>query len=183
MYSDEQLIKLVQSGKRTFFRDIVSRYEHKVLAVAYKVTGNRKDAEDVAQEVFIQIYRSLGSFRFESSFSTWIYRISMNKALDWKRKHFREATEQDITVSEKIVPIQELLPEDLLIKRADQEFILERINCLPEKYQTVLKLYYFEDLSYQDIAGNLDIAVKTVESRLYRAKAMLREQFRKEGLG
>ncbi|WP_066174752.1 RNA polymerase sigma factor [Bacillus marinisedimentorum] len=183
MYSDDQLIKYVQSGKRDYFRDIVSRYERKVLSVAFKVTGNRKDAEDIAQEVFVQIYRSIGSFRNESSFSTWVYRISMNKALDWKRKHSKEKMEQDITVSEKVVPIQELLPEDLLINKADHEFIIGRINSLPDKYQSVLKLYYFDELSYQEIARKLDIAVKTVESRLYRAKAMLREQFRKEGLG
>ncbi|MFD1737047.1 RNA polymerase sigma factor [Bacillus salitolerans] len=180
MSTDEQLVKKILTGQTECFREIVSRYEKKVWAIAYKVSKSEKDAEDIAQDVFLQVYKSIHVFREESSFSTWIYRIAMNKALDWKRRYERKAA-YDVNgefghTADKI----QLLPEQKLLKQLEQEELLSIMNKLPDKYCHVIKLYYFNEYSYQEISNELGIAVKTVETRLYRAKGLMRKYFGKE---
>jgi RNA polymerase sigma factor (sigma-70 family) len=174
MDSDVQLIQQIVAGDTSLFRQLIKKYETKVYSVAFKVTNNQKDAEDVTQEVFLQLYRSLHSFRHDANLSTWIYRITMNKALDFKRKTTRQTT-NETTALHDITPVSPVLtPEQELVKKTEQELLYEALNKLPPPYKEVLNLYYFENKSYQEIAHVLNIAVKTVESRLYRAKHMLK---------
>ncbi|GGE57460.1 RNA polymerase sigma factor [Priestia taiwanensis] len=174
MDSDVQLIQQIIGGDTSVFRQLIKKYETRVYSVAFKVTNNQKDAEDVTQEVFLQLYRSLHSFRQDANLSTWIYRITMNKALDFKRKKDRQTINETNTLHD-IKPISPVLtPEQELVKKTEQELLYEALNKLPPPYQEVLNLYYFENKSYQEIATTLNIAVKTVESRLYRAKNILK---------
>lgn len=85
--SDKEMIADIVKGNKDLYREIVSRYKDKVYSVAFKISLNPKDAEDITQEVFLQAYRSLAQYHFDSSFSTWLYKISVNKGLDWKRKN------------------------------------------------------------------------------------------------
>src|SRR6476469_1040548 len=87
---DEQLVKRIIAGEKDQFRELITRYQARVFAVAYKVSKNPKDAEDITQEVFLQLYRALSQFKGDSSLSTWIYKIAMNKALDYQRKQIRQ---------------------------------------------------------------------------------------------
>jgi RNA polymerase sigma-70 factor (ECF subfamily) len=170
--SDEQLVQRILNGESELYREIVNKYQSRIYAVAFKVTNHSKDAEDVAQEVFIQIYRSLASFKGESAFSTWIYRITMNKTLDLKRKQARAPAFQPEIPFE--IPTYHT-PESELLRKEEQELARQYLDQLTEKYREVVQLYYFHQLSYTEIAIQLDIAVKTVESRLYRAKQMIRQ--------
>ncbi|MDF2557064.1 MAG: polymerase sigma70 factor [Bacillales bacterium] len=171
--SDEQLIQKIADGENILFRELISRYQSKVYAVAFKVANHPKDAEDVAQEVFIQIFRSLSQFKGDSAFSTWIYRITMNKALDLKRKQSRSPSfEFDVPIE---IPTHRT-PETELLQKEEQELARRYLDQLAENYREVVVLYYFHQLSYTEIATRLDIAIKTVESRLYRAKQMIRQK-------
>lgn len=182
MSTDEQLIREVITGNSECYREIVSRYQTKVFSVAFKVARNQKDAEDIAQDVFLKVYHSLHQFKGDSSFSTWIYRVTMNKALDWKRKQERSVSREIGTADEQLTNRMDT-PEQQLLKQFDHDLIKQSLKLLPEKYQIVLELYYFEECSYKDISERLDIAVKTVETRLYRAKGLVREHLLKGGIG
>lgn len=177
MKSDKDIISGILSGNKDSYREIVSRYQQNVYSVALKMTNNQKDAEDITQEVFIQAYKSLSSFSFNASLSTWLYRITLNKALDWKRKQKNLISFDTILENKKIEDDN----EDSWLQGMEQKNMVACVEQLPEVYQDVIKLYYFKDMSYQQIAETEGIAKKTVESRLYRAKAMLKEIWLKEG--
>lgn len=176
MESDEQLVNDILNGNQQRFREIVVKYQSRVFAVAMKISNNQKDAEDISQESFLQLYRSLYNFKGESSLYTWIYRITMNKAIDYKRKQDRIKDQE----SEELIssyPEQNILPpEEALIKSFDKEMILSILRELPPLYSNVVISYYFEGLSYREIALKLNIEVKTVESRLYRAKRLMKDK-------
>lgn len=180
MYNDEQIINEVLAGQLNQYKGLVSRYQQKVFSVALKITNNQKDAEDIAQEVFLQAYLSLSTYQFDSSFSTWLYRITVNKGIDWRRKN-KHTLNQEV-YQEQQEKSSEFIPEDLLLRKDRQESIKIMLNKLPKAYQSVLVLYYFDNLSYHQIADQLGIAKKTVESRLYRAKLLMKERLRKERL-
>jgi len=176
MESDEQLVNEILTGNQHRFRELVTRYQSRVLTVAMKVANNQRDAEDISQEVFLQLYRSLSDFKGKSSFYTWVYRLTMNKAIDYKRKQEKvKVQELEETISlyseENILP-----PEEALIKSLDKEFIHSVLLELTPVYRDILISYYFEGLSYKEIALKFQIEVKTVESRLYRAKRLLKDK-------
>jgi len=177
--TDNQLIENILAGKTEYYRDLVSRYQQKVFSVAIKITQNPKDAEDIAQETFIQVYRSLETYRQEASFATWLYRITVNKGLDWKRRQSRSFEAPNQELLNKQVDSSPV-PEELLLNEAEREMVIKVIQQLPFKYKAVIALHYFECLTYEQIADQLGIANKTVESRLYRARQLMRENLVKE---
>jgi len=183
METDQEIIKQIIAGQQEIYRELVSRYQQKVYSVAFKITRNEKDAEDIAQEVFIQAFKALSTYKFESSFSTWLYRIAVNRGLDWQRKNKKY---QDRILYEQVTIENtesiEFLPEDSFISQEQKKAIHSIMNKLPPPYLDVIKLYYFDQLSYQEIANQLELANKTVESRLYRGRQMLKQLWLKEGV-
>ena len=182
---EQALVKEILAGRHELYRELVSAYQQKVFSVAIKIAKHPKDAEDIAQEVFIQAFRSLASYDGKSSFSTWLYRITVNKGIDWQRKQKRmtEHLEQSSNLVETTAENRvEANPIAHLLQKDQQNTMQKMLTKLPEIYQNVVQLYYFEHLSYQQIAFQLGIEVKTVESRLYRAKGLLKEIGLKEGL-
>ncbi len=173
--TDEQLIKRIVNGDSEQFREIVSRYQTRVYAMAYKVSRHEKDAEDISQDIFLQIYRSLHNYKHHSTFATWVYRIAMNKALDYKRKAALPTTE---LVDNELTKTFET-PESAFMKKTEHALALDKLSELPPRYQEVFKYYYLQQYSYKEIAYQLGISEKTVESRLYRAKKHLKAK-RKE---
>lgn len=178
METDEQLIDDILKGNQQKFRELIQRYQTKVFAVALKVSNNQRDAEDIVQEVFLQLYRSLEKFNSESSFSTWIYRITMNKAIDYKRKQKKLTIDETDNQYLSLPDRNTLTPEETLIKNLDKEVLHSYLHELPKDYRIVIDLYYFEELTYREISLKLNVAVKTVESRLYRAKRLIKEKHR-----
>lgn len=183
MRNDNEIVEKVLAGSTEYYRELVLRYQQKVFSIALKISHNQKDAEDIVQEIFIQVYKSLSSFKHNSSFSTWIYRIAVNKCLDWKRKHKNQLSEINLTNEDfELRKSSNLLPDELFLLKNNKEDINILLDKIPLVYKNVLILYYYQDLSYNDIAINLNISKKTVESRLYRGKKLLRQIAKEEGL-
>ncbi|MCX7845288.1 MAG: sigma-70 family RNA polymerase sigma factor [Dictyoglomaceae bacterium] len=184
--SDKALISLIKSGDREAFNILVKRYEKKVLNILYLQLGPINELEDLAQEVFIKIFKNINKFRGEAQFSTWLYRIVLNLSYDYKRKN-KNIFSLDDNIDyeseetfEDIIPTTEEDPEKVLEKLEIQRKIREAIKSLSKDYQEVLILREFEGLSYDEIARILNCPIGTVESRLFRAREELKKILIKE---
>lgn len=173
------------------FEEIVATYYRRVWNIALQMTGDVDDADDIAQEVFVRVYRSIGRFRRESQLSTWLYRITMNLCTDLLRRRRRRATislDQLEAESHNIhwdsvaaghpagthnpsgSPVRELEAAELRVK------LKEAILSLPDSYRSVIVLRDIEGLSYREIASVLRCPKGTVMSRLFYAKKALRDK-------
>lgn len=173
---EAEWISAVLSGERQAFAHLVTRYQGMVYRVCLKITGEPESAKDMAQEVFIKAYKALPSFRGQSSFSTWLYRIAYRTCLDYKRSSDREwkhRTAADVTENDYVTS---RTPEQAVLQREASEQLSHSVNSLAEPYRSVVQLYYFNQQSYQQIADARGISVKTVESQLYRARQMMRKK-------
>lgn len=175
---DEILVSRIRAGEQECFETLVSRYQGKIFAFIFRTVGSREEATDLTQEVFVQVYRSLGQFRGEAKFSTWIYRIAANKTLDFLRRN--KQTKHCVSVAAieagaALGQVSEANPEDIYLREEKIRRLRRMIAGLPDKYRVVLHLFHYDDLSYQQIAEVLEIPVKTVATRLYRAKLLLKE--------
>ncbi len=185
-FSDQSLISLIKNGDKEAFNILVKRYEKKVLNILYLQLGNIPDLEDLAQEVFIKVFKNLNRFRGEAKFSTWIYRITINVAYDYKRK-FKEGYSLDEPIGEdtedtfeKVISSEEEDPLSIVEKEDIKKKLHKLIKELPKEYQEVLILREYEGLSYEEISEILRCPIGTVESRLYRARKELKEKLLKE---
>ncbi|MEX1375856.1 MAG: RNA polymerase sigma factor [Eubacteriales bacterium] len=159
------------------FEEIVEEFQHKVYSTVHTFTQNSQDAEDLSQEVFWQIYQNLTSFKMDSQLSTWIYRVTVNKCLSFKRK---EARRNSIA---GIIPINDKVAEtvkssasvDLDVLNEEKKSILyQAINNIGQKYAAVITLKYMQDLSTKEIGQVLSLPQRTVETQLHRARQKLR---------
>jgi len=175
---DELLIRKAQKGDEDSFRNIVEKYQGLVFAICFNITKHRQEAENLAQETFIQVYRSLSRYE-NKSFKSWIGKIATNKAIDWKRK-MRMENEGKVVYLEDITEmgIDNNSIDDELIKKENTKRLLELCNKLPEIYSAVLVKFYIQSKSYNQISKEDGISIKTVESRLYRAKHAIRRQWK-----
>jgi RNA polymerase sigma-70 factor (ECF subfamily) len=165
----------------TDFRELVALYQHRVFNTVLSLLQNREDAEDVTQEVFIRVYQTLATFKGESSLSTWIYRISVNKALDFikskktkKRFGLIRALLPENEANAPVVP--DFVHPGVVLERKEQAAILfKAIEKLPEKQKIAFTLSKMEDLSYAEISAVMETTVSSVESLLFRAKQNLQQ--------
>jgi RNA polymerase sigma-70 factor, ECF subfamily len=173
--SDIEIIERVRTGDEHSYRLLVERYQTLIFTIAFRMVRDRTEAEDIAQDVFLKVYRTLDQFREESSFKTWICRIATNRCIDWKRKHgVRQDATTQVDEADRLVDEIHERPEQSLVRRETQAEIRKAIEEMPEKYRTILLMYHFQGLSYKEIADQQDISPRTVETRLYRAKHLLR---------
>ncbi|MFD0617721.1 MULTISPECIES: RNA polymerase sigma factor [Paenibacillus] len=175
----------IRRGDSAAFRQLIDRYHGHIFQIAYSVVRDRTDAEDIAQNVFIQIHRSLPQYE-SKGLKTWISRIAMNKAIDYKRKlnRRREDVVEDVEVVEGNRPfVASSMESDVLsevIHRDRQARIREQLEHIPELHRQMIESFYLEEKSYDQIALECDISLKTVESRLYRARQWLRTHWKEE---
>lgn len=183
--SDEQLVKKFKAGEVEAFEELVTRYERKVYNLAYRFTGNHADAGDLAQEVFIRVFRSIRGFREESSFSTWIYTIAVNVCRDELRKRKRRKNvfweEMSPSQAETAAGRDTSLPEEELERRDLQQLMQHYLRQLPENHRLILLLREMEQLSYEEIASVLNCSIGTVKSRLSRARNALKDIIKTDG--
>lgn len=181
-----ELVARCQSGDRAAFRQLVEQYERRVFNIIVSVMGDLTEADDIAQEVFLKVYRSLPTFRGGSQFSVWLYRVTVNQCLDWlKRRRRRPA----------VVSLDRLVDQsegdlDFLFKDASpdatetldearlQQAIHAALNTLTPDHRVVIVLKDLEGRSQEEIAAILDCPVGTVKSRLTRAREALKERLR-----
>jgi len=165
---DFSLIKRFIEGDESTFRILIYRHKEKVRNIVYLTVSRSEIVDDIAQEVFITVYKNLKNFRFESQFTTWLYRITINKCKDYLRK---------MKIRSIFIPVKESedhgynhLKEDIDIP----EIVQNAIARLPEKLRTPLLLKDIEGFSYQEIADTVQCEVGTVKSRIFRAREGLR---------
>jgi RNA polymerase sigma-70 factor, ECF subfamily len=180
---EAQLIRDAKAGKYEAFEALVHRYERKIYNVAYRLSGNRGDAEDVLQETFLKAFENLKKFRGEASFYTWVMRIAVNATLIRFRKSSHPST---ITIDEfdespegfhpRAVVKWEENPEQKYSRLESERILRRAILRLPPIYRTVFWLRDVEEFSNADVARMLKLSVFAVKSRLMRARMELREQ-------
>ena len=180
MDNDEILVKKALNGDMSAFDELVARYDKRVLSTAFGLLSDYHDACDASQEVFLRVYKSLSSFKGGSSFSTWIYRITVNICNDFLRKRKSQGVTISIDANDEDTPITEIpdtaaTPHEQAERSELSDMVRKEISRLPEEYRTALTLCEIDGLSYDKIAEILKCPVGTVKSRINRAKKTLRK--------
>lgn len=180
---ERALIDRCKRGDRNAFDELIRRYERKVYNFAFRLTHNHNDAEDIAAEVFVRIYTSIGKFRGDASFVTWLYRVVTNIYLDaCKRKRARpqqsleEMVESEGSSLQRQVEDPAPSPELVAVSNERTDLLRAAIASLPEYQRVMIVMYHQEERSYEEIAASMDMPVGTVKSRLNRARLALRER-------
>lgn len=180
---DNALVKLIQAGEVDLFAVIIERYQGKLFAYLYRLIGNREEAEDLLQNVFIKAFENMQSYDAERKFSSWIYRIAHNEAVNFiKRKSLKRFISwEDITsTKDKLAGNgSEDGADDLWLRKEAIGEIDEAINRLPIKYKQVLILRYYSEKSYEEISEILQKPVNTVGTLINRAKKKMAEEMDK----
>ena len=172
--SNSELVKKSQLGDKSAFEELVKRHQELVFSLSFKLTGNRELANDVAQEAFIRAWKAIGKFRGDSTFGTWIYRITVNTAWTLRKKakkHYSlniEDTQEPVVVDEKKDP-------ELVAINSDLSLVLRKaLNQIPLEQRIIVELKNIEGRSHKEIADYLDISVTAAKVRLQRAHKKLR---------
>jgi RNA polymerase sigma factor, sigma-70 family len=179
--NETELIQGLRKGDESAFKFLVDTYQDLVFNTAIGIVQNAEDAEDVAQEVFIQVYRSIHSFKGESKLSTWLYRITTSRSLDHLRskKSKKRFGYLQRLFGDSNEPLMELPdfhhPGVALDKKENAARLFRAISKLPENQKTAFTLHKLEDLSYQEVSEVMRISVSAVESLMHRAKQNLRK--------
>ncbi len=183
-----QLVQRAQEGDREAFQELVERYQRKVYGICIGMLKDPDDSMDVSQEVFIKVYRYLDNFNLQSSFYTWLYRITVNKCIDFMRKKKRQrevdyddtlSREGDVEGDDELLPSRlGIHPDRVYARKELRAQMLEALKTLSEKHRTILILREVEGLSYEEIAEVLQISKGTVMSRLYHARRYFQDAVR-----
>mgnify|MGYP001137493905 CR=1 FL=1 len=173
---DKQLVRLAQEGSPEAYEELVTRYQSKVYSMALSFTRNREAADDLAQEVFLKAYLALPKFHGKSEFGTWLYRISINHIRDYLRKKGRAKEVSLDDVAEIAFSDREQAERAEMEKETEarRTLVQKFVQGLPEKYRIILTLRDIQGLPYDDISRVLRLSPGTVDSRLHRARRMLR---------
>ncbi|WP_299582399.1 sigma-70 family RNA polymerase sigma factor [uncultured Sunxiuqinia sp.] len=181
---ERALIRAIQNGEEQAFKQLVDNYQLLVRNTCLSFVRDRYDAEDLAQEVFMEVFRSASKFRGESKLSTWIYRIAVNKSLNFQRDHKRRNFFQSLgdalfgteKVLEGAIAAVEEHPEQHMVNQERKERIYRAIEELPERQKIAFSLSKLDDLSYQEIAEIMQLSLSSVESLIHRAKLNLQKK-------
>ena len=174
--SDLELVRRVQRGERGAFDLLVLKYQHKVVKLVARMLRDPAEAEDVAQEAFVKAYRAIGSFRGDSAFYTWLYRIAVNTARNTMASRQRRPLDYEADLSEGEQSAVESrmrhgdTPEAVALSDEIHHTVNGAIGALPEDLRTAIILREVEGLSYEEIAEAMDCPVGTVRSRIFRAR-------------
>jgi RNA polymerase sigma-70 factor (ECF subfamily) len=168
---EQDLIKGLREGDEDCFIRVVDLYKKKVVSLCYSYTHDYQEAEDLSQEAFITIYNSINNFREECSLSTYIYKITVSRCLDFKRKK---------SIKNFLTGLINVHKEES-IDVDDKNYVRECIQSLSDELRTPVVLYYYVGLSQKEIGEVLNISQKNVEGKIYRAKQKLRLEFEKGG--
>ncbi|MFZ3590288.1 RNA polymerase sigma factor SigW [Bacillus sp. DJP31] len=177
-------IKQVKNGDQNAFSEIVELYKDKVYQLCYRMLGNSHEAEDIAQEAFIRAYINIESFHIDKKFSTWLYRIATNLAIDRIRKKKPDYyLDAEVTGTEGLTMYSQVaadvpLPEEEVESLELQQSVQIQILRLPEKYRAVIVLKYIEELSLKEISEVLGLPISTIKTRIHRGREALRKQLR-----
>ena len=181
---ETDLIRGIQQGDSNAFRALVEKYQRMVVNTCFGIVHHHADAEDLAQEVFLEVFRNAAGFRGEAHLSTWLYRIATNRSLNFvrnnQRRRFFQSLEEAFSGGKnrarEITEEHADQPDQEMTNRQRAEMIHHAIDKLPEKQRIAFVLNKYEDLSYQQIAEVMETSLSSVESLIHRAKKHLQEQ-------
>lgn len=171
----EELVRAAAKGRTEAFEELVRLHEKKVYALTLRMCGNPEDARDAAQEAFLSAWRGLPSFRGEAGFSTWLYRLASNAAIDQLRRNRRQREEDSLDAGEMDAPDQSPGPQEAAEGSELQRAVADGLASLSEDHRRILLLREYQELSYDEIAQTLDMDLGTVKSRISRARRALRK--------
>jgi len=174
--SDDKLVKLVLDGETEAFEVLITRYEKQIYGLAYRLTNNKHEAQDLGQEAFIKIYQSLNKYDQERPFFSWMYKVAVNQCYSILRRKKEMETPLDSVL--EFMPSEKeesFSPELYVLQEENKERIRQALNQLPDKYKMALILRFMEEMSYQDIAEAMEISLSAVESRIHRGKKLLHQ--------
>jgi len=177
---DIVLLRRTAAGDETAFEELIKRYERAVFSTLYRYTGCPDDVEELAQEIFLKVWRNAAKFKERSSFSTWLYRITINHCLNYKAKKINRI--QHVSIEE--MAVNGNTPEGLKTNPSHDgnrrlAVIQQAINELPKRQRAAFILAQYEDKSHQDIAEIMKISVSSVHSLIFRARMTLQQQLAK----
>lgn len=177
--SDQVLIQKVKSGNDHAFRLLVEKYRHDLFRTIYAVLRDQKEAEDATQEVFIKIYTSLSQYE-NQGFKTWITRIAVNHAIDVKRKRNRLQEDIiDLAEYNTLGTPKESVEKEIIHK--EKVFrIREKLHEMPENYRLVIYDFYIAEKTYGQMAEEQNVGIKTIETKLYRARNWMRKHWKED---
>ena len=181
-----QLVAKSQSGDTTAFNELVIRYRQRAFAMIYNMVRNEQDAWDLAQDGFLKAWKSIGRFRGQSSFYTWLYRILMNVTIDWlRRKQIESGTEFDDSIGLRNIepgattaPRNELQPIERISDKEIRERIDVAITRLSPEHRAAIVMREIEGMEYSEIAEQMECSIGTVMSRLFYARKKLQAQLK-----
>lgn len=177
------LIHKAKLGDQYAFEQLVERYKNYVFAIILNFIKDREEAENVMQEVFLQIYLSLPQYKSDN-FKGWISRITSNKSIDYIRKNKRKFKEEPLEIREDLMYKDKTLrsksPEEILIQGEKTLELNKLCGSIPDIYKDTIRKFYMEGKSYEEISQEEKVTIKTIASRLYRGKNMLKEKWREK---
>jgi RNA polymerase sigma-70 factor (ECF subfamily) len=170
---DRTIVAQIVSGQKELFRLLIKKHEKAVFGMGMSFFRNAEDASDFAQEVFLKVFHNLHRFEGRSRFSTWLYKIAYNTAINnYSRK------KEYYSLAEGEIACENNTPERKLLRDFAKDAVLEAMTDLPEKYRVCIDLFFFYDLSYQEIEAITGYPVNTIKSHVFRAKKTLREKLK-----
>lgn len=184
--SEQEIVQQLRNGEEHAFKKLVTLFQDKVFNTTLSFLQNNQDAEDVSQEVFIQVYHSIKDFKENSTLSTWIYRITISKCLDHTRK--KKTKKRFAFISNLFSENNTILHETpdfnhpgvQLDRKEEASILFKLVNTLPENQKTAFLLNKIDDLSYAEIAGIMELSPSAVDSLLQRAKQNLRKKINEQ---
>jgi len=182
--NDVRLVELVQRGDRNAFNVLVLKYQHKVMKLVMRYVRDQAEAEDIAQEAFIKAYRALPSFRGESAFYTWLYRIAINTAKNSLMSGRKRLVDYDLDLQDPDDYTGQVLlkhgdtPERMLLTDEIRQTVQEAMRSLPDDLREAIVLRELDGLSYEEIAEVMECPVGTVRSRIFRAREAIDSKLR-----
>ena len=184
--ADGELVKTAIAGREASFEELVRRYQRPIAAYVYRMVGDYDSALDLTQEVFIKVYNSLARYRSEFKFSTWIYKIAHNAAIDHLRRYAvrEQAVTSGFDTDHRDTPVESrrLTPEQESERKERRSEVEMVVEMLPRAYRELIVLRHSHDLSYDEIAEVTGLPLGTVKNRLFRAREAMRDLLIKRGI-
>lgn len=181
--NDQQLIEQIRQGDEKAFRHLVENYQQMVVNTCFGMLHDRDDANDIAQEVFIEVFNSIDKFRLDAKISTWLYRIAVNKSLNFIRDNKKRSLFQRIEAvfagrnyTDSTSGLSSDEPDTNLQEKQKSAIVHKAIDSLPENQRIAFTLNKYEDLSYKEIAEIMALSLSSVESLMHRAKKALQKK-------
>lgn len=180
---DDKFVKRAIEGDQDAYKDLMNKYQKPLYFHVLKMVRNHEQVEDLVQEAFMKAFNNLSSYNTNYAFSTWLYRITTNHTIDYLRKKKLKTTSINDPVKTKEGEMQIQISDDAetdrdIIRKERKTIIHNAINDLPEKYRRVIEMRHLQELSYQEIADQLDLPLGTVKAHIFRAREMLYKELK-----